>query len=411
MHFSMSKKAFIGVAVGAIVEAYDYALYALFLPIIAPLFFPAATIYQSFVKGYIILFFAMLSRPVGGILFGYLGDLFGRRHALLASMYGIAVATLIIGITPSSASIGIWAAVIITMAKAMQMFCFGGEYNGAGIYVVEHVQNKGEASAGSYLTAATLFGALLASLTGVICTLHFMPAWGWRAAFILGSLIGVFGVMYRKNLLESPNFKHASLKSHGLIKMIRQYPKEILAGVFIGGFAATPFATVLMFINPILMAHGYISSQQLMILQMLLVCIAVPTLVISGWIADTKSTSKVMRFSSLSLILFAYPLLYVIDHSNLFWIIVAEVIFIIITEALIGPSNAYLKNLFPMQYRYRGSSFSFGLGMSLIGGITPIVENYLYRAELRFDILSLWLVLVAAGAYFALRLVKTMPVE
>ena len=225
INIPFSKKSFLGAAIGTMVEYYDYVLFTIFLPILAPLFFTATNAYQALIKGYYVLLIAMIARPLGGLLFGYVGDIIGRRRALLGSMYGIALATFVIGITPTYAHIGIWAIVIITAAKSLQLFCFGGEYNGAGIYVVEHARNKDEAFIGSVLTALTLVGALLASITGIVLTYEWMPSWSWRLAFILGAGIGIFGIIYRKNLLESPHFIHADLKLHGLGKIIKNFPK------------------------------------------------------------------------------------------------------------------------------------------------------------------------------------------
>jgi MFS transporter, MHS family, proline/betaine transporter len=395
---NLSKRSFFGAALGTMIEYYDYALFITFLPILAPIFFPTDSLYQSLIKGYWVLLIAMIARPLGGIFFGYLGDVLGRRKALLASMYGIAFATICIGITPNYATLGIATIIIITMAKAVQLFCFGGEYNGAGIYVVEHAQNKNEGFASSLLTATTLAGSLLASVFGIIVTSELMPTWSWRVAFIFGGLIGIVGIIYRKNLLETPYFKQANLQYHGLLNMMKQYPKQLLAGFFIGAFATVPFTTVLAFINPVLMTKGYFNNHQLMWIQTLFILIAIITLIFAGIIADKKSAKKIMQYSGLALAIFSYPLLWIIDKGNLVTILIALSAFIIINELFLGPSNAYLKNLFAMQYRYRASSFSFCLGMSLLGGLTPIVENYLYQYFHHFSGISLWLVFIGLGS-------------
>jgi len=403
---TLSRKAFLGAAVGTLVEYYDYALFSMFLPIMSPVFFPADSAYQSLVKGYYVFLIAMLARPFGGVLFGYLGDVFGRPKALLASMYGIALSTMVIGITPSYTVIGDWALFSVMTAKTIQIACFGGEYNGAGIYVVEHAQNKHEALIGSLLTAVMLCGALMASLMGVVLTYSFMPAWSWRIAFALGGLIGVFGILYRKNLAESPHFIAANLHYNGLMMLIKQFPRELLAGIFIGGLATAPFSTVLLFVMPVLTTKGFITNHQFMLIQCVLVFFAIITFIPVGIMADKKSPAAVMRFSCFLLIIFAYPMLSIVDKGSLFSIIVAMAVIVIINEIFLGPSNAYLKNRFPMQYRYRGSSFSFCIGMSLFGGLTPIVENYLYKATGKFSVTALWLILLGLGALFSLEWVR-----
>ena len=401
-----ARRSFFAASLGTMVEYYDYALLGIFLPLISPLFFPAATTYDSLVKGFYAILIATIARPLGGIFFGYLGDSFGRRRVLMCSMYGIAIATILMGITPSFDMIGIWAANMITFTKAVQVFCFGGEYNGAGIYVVEHAKNQNEGLIGSCLTAMMLVGSLFATLIGVIVTLDAMPDWSWRVAFVLGGVLGILGIIYRKNLAESPHFKEAHPERDNLKALLKHYPYQLLAGVFIGGFATVPFTTVLTFMNPVLMTKDFISSQTLMLLQAFLIMVAILALVIAGKMADRKTPYRVMMFGALMLVLLSFPLLWLVDQGIFSFIILAQVILIVINEILLGPSNACLKNLFPMQFRYRGASISFTLGLSLLGGLTPVIENYLYRKTGCFSSIALWLMFVGMGTVLSMKWAK-----
>jgi MHS family proline/betaine transporter-like MFS transporter len=403
MQTTFSKSSFLGAALGTMIEYYDYALFVIFLPVISPIFFPADTLAKSIQNSYWIWLITMIIRPLGGIGFGYLGDILGRKKALLNSMYGIALSTFVIGMTPSYATIGIWAIILITVAKSVQVFCFGGEYNGAGIYVVEHAQNNREALIGSLLTSMMLFGSLLASLLGVFFTASFMPEWSWRIAFLLGGLIGVFGILYRKNLYEPPHFKQADSHRHTLGNLLKQYPRELLTGIFIGGFATVPFTTVLTFINPMLMAKGFFTKHELMWLQSLIILIAVIALVLAGLFADKHSPKKVMRIGCILLMICSYPLLLLTQGQvTVMGVIIAEAVIVIINEILLGPSNAYLKSLFPMEYRYRGASFSFCVGMSLLGGLTPLIENYIYQMTGHMSNIAIWLAFVGLGTFLSM---------
>ncbi len=390
---AISKKSFFGAAFGTLVEYYDSALTTIFLPIMSPLFFPADSIYHSLVKGYFFMLITLLARPFGGIIFGYLGDTLGRRKALLLSMYGIAVSTLIIGVLPPYSLWGIWAIILLIFTKSIQMLCFGGEYNGAGIYVVEHAKNENEAFIAGSLTAIMLSGSLLASLFGILFTARFMPLWSWRLAFILGSAVGVFAIIYRKDLLETPVFTPANLHIQNFKTLLKKYPRELFAGFFIGGFSTLPFTTVLTFINPILMAKGFITAQQLMKFQSLLILIAIVTLMIAGKWADKCSPKKMMQRGCLFLILISWPCLFLIANNQA--MLFACALIIIANEMLLAPANAYLKNLFPVEYRYRAISFSFCLGMSVIGGLTPLVENFLYTQFGNFQPIACWLILIS----------------
>ena len=400
------RKSFFGAAIGTMIEYYDYALFSIFLPIMAPLFFPADTVYQSLVKGYFVMLITMAARPLGALWFGYLGDVYGRRKALLTSMYGIAIATVAIGLIPTYAVAGSLATVIIILGKSVQIFCFGGEYNGAGIYVVEHAESNRQGIVGSLLTATTLFGSLIAAVIGIIVTAKFMPDWSWRIAFILGGLIGVFGIFYRRNLLESPGFTEANPEREGILPLIKKFPTELFSGFFIGGFATAPFTTVLVFVNPVLMSKGLLTNHELMWLQTLYTLVAIITLIPAGFLADKLVPRKVMMASSLCLVVLAYPLLRIVDSGHVVYQILALCGLIILNEMLLGPSNAYLKNIFPAHFRYRGSSLGFTVGMSLLGGLTPVIESYLYKYSGHFSTISIWLMFIGTGTFLGLHLVK-----
>lgn len=399
-------QSFFGAAIGSTIEYYDYALFSLFLPIISPQFFPGKDAYHSLMSGYYILTITMLARPFGGALFGRIGDFIGRPRALLLSMYGIAITTFIIGLTPTYATIGVWSIVIIVLAKAFQIACFGGEYSGAGIYVVEHAKQNQEGLMGGLLTAVMTLGSLFSTLLGIFLTREGMPDWSWRYAFILGGIAGVFGVLYRKNLHESPHFKPANKLEHTLKNMFKKFPRQIIAGIFIGGFVTAPFTTVITFINPVLMTKGYMTSHELMWLQSLLITIGLVVLILAGRFSDKLSPRKVMLFGAVALALFSLPILMLIDTQSFFWLFAASAMLVIINDIILGSSNAYLKNIFPSEYRYRGSSVSFTIGMSLLGGLTPLVENALYHATGKFSSAAIWLIFIGIGSVWSFSRVR-----
>ena len=402
----ISKSSIIGAALGTLIEYYDYSLFILFLPILAPVFFPSNSAYGSLVKGYFLLSIAVIARPIGGFLWGQIGDIVGRKKALIGSISGIGIATIIIGITPSWHTIGVWAIFIIILAKIGQVLCFGGEYNGAAIYILEHVNQKHAGFMSGVITATVLAGGLIATILGIVITLPGMPTWSWRILFIGGGLFAFLGVFWRLNLLESPEFKPIEKSQYGLISMFKKFPRELLVGAFTGGFITTPFTTALAFVAPVLMTKEYITRHQLMLIQFLIIFIAILTVLISGWIADRLSAKKLMLWASISLIIFAYPLLYIIDKGNIYWTILSLIGLVIINEICFGPSNAYLKTIFPVEYRYRATAISFGFGMSLFGGITPLMENYLYTLTHHFATAAIWPILIGCGLLISLLINK-----
>lgn len=349
------------------------------------------------------LFITAGARPIGGFVFGYLGDRYGRKQALQSAMLGIAVATLLIGFIPSYKRIGASAIAFLIVAKACQNFCFGGEFNNAGIYAVEHSSEHHTGFMGSLVNATALVGGLIASLIGIFSTFSFMPTGSWRFAFIMGGLVGLIGFYFRKNLYEVPHFRQASLHHRSFQSLLKTHPFSLLAGFFIGGFIVIPFTTVMMFANPVLMSQGYLTAHQLMLIQTLLIAFAIGMIIVAGKLADKFSPLKLMQCGAVGLALFSYPLLLVMDTHHLPWVITAELGLIFICELLFGPSNAFLKSIFHSDFRCRGSSLSFSSGIAILGAITPVVEAKLYHWSGRFSTASLWLVLIAVGAILSLR--------
>lgn len=399
----LPKHSFFGAAIGTMVEYYDYSIFALFLPILSPLFFPAASAYESLAKGYLILLASMLARPLGGIVFGYIGDHFGRRKALLASMYGIAFSTIAIGLTPSSLSIGVIATIIILLLKVAQSFCFGGEYNGAGIYVVEHAQSKYELFVSSLLSCATLFGSLIGTLMGILITAKFMPDWGWRIAFIFGGVIGILGILSRKNLIESPQFQPADKDKDTFLTMLRLFPKELIAGFFLGASSTTAYVTIFTFINPVLMTKGYFTSQQLMMTQMIITVAAVISLAAIAYSCQRYSPRNVISIGCILIAIIISPLLLAVNNHYFLTYTFLACLMVMANECVFGPSSAYLKNLFPAHFRYRASAFSFCLGMSVFGGFTPIIENELYQYTGSFLSTAFWILFVTFATLISTR--------
>ncbi len=401
----LAKRFFFGAALGTLVEYYDYALFYIFLPMLSPAFFPGKSSFDALMQGYIVMIIPVIARPLGGLFFGCIGDAVGRRRALIGSMIGIAIATAAIGIAPTYAQIGVWATVLIVIAKSVQLFCFGGEYSGAGIYVVEHAQNKREGLVGSLLTAMTLTGSVLASIVGIFLTAKFMPAWSWRIAFIFGGIIGLVGIAFRKNLPESPNFQQADPNKQSLLTLIRTYPKELLAGFFIGGLCTTPFSSALIFILPVAATKGFISNHTMMLMHTTATISAVVTLIGVGFLTTKIKPHNIMQAAGWFFLFFSYPLLVLLDQLKVYTILPAILLLVIANEFFFGPSNAFFKNMFPMQFRYRGSSLGYCTGMAFFGGTSPIIESYLYRTTGHFSSIAVWLMFVSIGSLLSIHLV------
>ncbi len=404
---NVTKQSIFIAALGTMLEYYDYAIFSIFLPIIAPVFFAAHSRYDALVMGFYAVLISSIARPLGGIIFGIIGDKWGRKTALLISLYGIALATFTIGVLPGYLILGAASMIILTLIRSIQMICYGGEYSGAGIYVVELAKGYKENFTGSLVSAMALVGSVIASVIGLIITAMNKDNPPWRWAFIFAGVIGVVAVLFRRHMTESASSEQLMDKT-SFRKLFLLYPYQLLAGSCIGGFITLPFTTVLSFINPMLMTQGYFNNFQFMLLQFSLSVIAVIVLLISGTAADKYTSEKIMRFAAIGLILLGVPLSFLLDSQNIILILIAEISLIIINEMLLGPSNAYLKSIFPTDVRYRGIAFSFCLGMSLVGGLTPIIEHFLFTHTGTLVSLSVWLIFISSLTLFSFHKVSQL---
>ena len=386
----MQKHSLIGASFGTMIEYYDYAIFALFITLMMPTLVGEHSGLSALMSGYTILLVSQVLRPVGGLCFGYFGDRLGRKRTLIYAIMGISLSTMLIGFMPGAAQIGIAAFVLVMLLKSIQVFCFGGEYNGAGVYVVEHAKPYNECFWGSVLTAMTLFGALIATVIGFFLTLKGMPPWSWRIAFVGGGLFGLCGIWYRRKMIESPDFINDKTPPRSLQKLLTLDWQAIVVAAAIGAFATVPFTTVVIFINPFLTVHHYVTAHQMMLLQLLVILFAMIVLIWAGYLADRFGPKRVMLAGALIITLFSLPALMGLDHNNFPWIIAGQLTLILGNELLLGPSNAYMKRSFPVHSRYRGVSLGFCVGMAFAGGVTPFIENGLYHLNDSFTWIFVW---------------------
>src|ERR1700722_11205305 len=203
---SFINKKNLAIILGNALEYYDFMLYGFFATILAPLFFPSENPSLSLIASMGSYGVGFLARPLGGIFFGHLGDRQGRKHTLSLSILLVTIPTLGIALLPTYAQIGIWAPLLLLLCRIFQGFCLGGETSGAMTYIIENAKPQEKDTASAWLVLSCYLGTLVGTGLGAVFTLSFMPEWGWRLTFVMGSLIALVGYYIRKKLKESPEF-------------------------------------------------------------------------------------------------------------------------------------------------------------------------------------------------------------
>lgn len=378
------RKVVISGMIGNALEWYDYALYAQFAYIIGQHFFPDSEMrdtltFAVFAAGFIV-------RPLGGIIFGNIGDRFGRRIALVVGIITMAIPTAGIGLLPGYNTIGIAAPIILTIIRLIQGFSLGGEFSGCISYIVEHASLEQRGLAGSASFVSMCGGMLLGLLTAAGFS-YFMSAemlfeWGWRIPFIAGLFISSVGLYIRKNLAESPIYKKAKetgrLSRFPLRETLTKYPKELIVALGIYITVTAPFYTSTVFIGNFMQTLGYTNQQSTIVSSIILIVMMI-VLPISAYISDKIGRRPVLIWGIILLIVSVYPIFIALGSMNFALAIISQVIFAGIISIYMGPVPTILVEIFPTRVRFTGVALSYNLAAAIFGGTAPMVAMILTK--------------------------------
>ncbi|WP_341791675.1 MFS transporter [Rickettsia endosymbiont of Gonocerus acuteangulatus] len=361
----------LGAFLGTIIEYYDYSLYGFSAAIIAEKFFsPATDQLTKLVNVFAVYAVAYLSKPLGAYTFGRIGDKYGRKKALSFTIIGIIIPTLIIGLLPDYSTLGVWSTIILVLCRFMQGIFIAGEYDGAAIYVIEHLGPKYQFTASAITRCTGVIGLLSGIGVTNFFNAHIFPDWSWRIPFLLSVPLGLVTLYYRQKFDETPEFKKAggnnSIQKFNVL--IRKQWKNILPLIFLaGGFGATyQIAIIFMkqYLPLVLPATGVIMSS-FSVLVVLCFAVFMP---IAGFIADRIRVNIVLKTALISTIIasiiFTIAVQYQMTNLGLFASLMLA--------ASVAPFNALAHSVviksFAVRERYRVISFGHTVGSMLMSG-------------------------------------------
>jgi MHS family proline/betaine transporter-like MFS transporter len=380
----LNKRVIAAAMIGNILEFYDFTLFIFLSPLISPLFFPSEDKIVSIIFGLGTVAMGYFIRPLGAVIFGYLGDKYGRKHALTLSIMMMAIPTFLIGILPTYESIGVSAACLLITLRLLQGLCTAGEYGGAVVFIVENVKNLGRAFTGGLINSSTALGGLAASAVSTLVCLPGMPSWAWRGAFILGALIGLVGVYIRRSIkeesLDELLLEQQKTINPPLIQAIKHNPKSVLCTISIAAFCGIMYNFSFYYISIFLATfQNWQLSQALSVMTggIILYIFLAP---ISGALADRFGERKVMMAGAIGTIFVIYPIFLLLTRTiSLQNIIIAQLALTILCAWFQGPANFYMAKLFSRTHRYTGLTFSYMVGVALFGGTTPMIITLLIK--------------------------------
>ena len=372
--------------IASIFEWYDYTLFGHFAAIWAKQFFPSEDINASMLNAFAAFALGYLMRPIGGIVFGVIGDKFGRKTALSTSVMCMAIPTALIGLLPSYSSIGVAATVLMVLARMLQGLSMGGALTGSMSFIIEHTPHKHRGFVGSIpmssICIGILLGSLVSSLTQWALTAEDFESWGWRIPFLLGIFVMYAGIYIKRHTQETPLF--TSIKTHDAIVksplkiVFKKYWFDMIISILINSTGSVIFyLQAIYLINYLHIATNIESGAINYMVNISYIIMAIVTL-FSGWLSDVFGRRKIYVVLNVIIMLSIFSVMEMFEHGNLEGVWIAQIILSLLAAMYIGAEPALQAEFYPTNIRNTALSLSYNTATSLFGGTAPYVFHLLY---------------------------------
>jgi metabolite-proton symporter len=372
--------------VGTTIEWYDFFVYASAAGLVfSRQFFPALDSTAALLASFATFGVSFAARPIGGVIAGHLGDRFGRKGVLVATLVLMGVSTVGVGLLPGYDAIGIAAPVLLVLLRLLQGLSAGGEWGGAALMAVEHAPPGRRGYFGSFPQIGVPLGLLLANLAfftvSASTTKDQFQSWGWRIPFLLSVVLVGVGFFVRARVAESPVFtelqERRSHRSAPLKVLFKTNFRELI--VAIGLFIANNMIGYILiaFITSYGTRTLKLSSTTMLLVGMVgAVAWGVFTLLAGRW-SDTWGRRRTYLVGTLALAVWTFPFFLLFDTKSVPLLLVAVVVLAFGLGLTYGPQAAAYAELFPTAIRYSGVSFAYAFGAVLGGGFAPLVATWL----------------------------------
>jgi MFS transporter, MHS family, proline/betaine transporter len=405
------KKVLVSGMIGNGLEWYDYALYGQVAWLLGKKFFPAGDPTAQLLATFGLFAAGFLVRPLGAIFFGWLGDTYGRRAAMVVAVLMMAIPTGCIGLLPTYEQIGVLAPVLLTIIRLMQGISLGGEFSGSITYIVEHAPQNRRALAGSASLVSLMVGFLMGLFVVRGCISYFgqeaFEDWAWRLPFISGIVIGLVGFYIRSHCSESPTFEEA--KAQGTIsktpvrEAFRRHPWEMLQGFGMYMTVTMPFYLAAIYFISFSQTHLGMSSADAMtasVGNMLAMLIMIPG---SAWLSDRIGRKPVMMAAAALIFVTVIPLFSNFEAGmDARTAMLVQFAFSLMLGVYMGPVAAVLVELFPTSVRFSGMAIAYNLAAAVFGGTAPLVCEWLISVTGDIHVIAYYVMLCNICALIAL---------
>ncbi|ACT69730.1 major facilitator family transporter [Neorickettsia risticii str. Illinois] len=360
---------------------YDYALYGHLIGIINILFFPEINQVAQLLSSFGTFAVGFFMRPIGAVFFGHIGDKYGRKIGVLLSLMMMFLPVGLIAVLPTYHSIGTSAIVLLILIRLIQGFALGGEV-GNVLFLIECSPPKYRGFFGSFEVLSAVIGAAMSSVVVLICR-NMIPeeaflSWGWRVPFVIGTCVGVLGAVFRNTLGETPVFENAKRADIlPVATLFSEYKKAFFVSIGIDSLEETSLYLFLVFLD-VYFANkvGFSGTTAGLVHLLFLLLLGVLTL-FSALLSDFFGRKLILSLAAILAIVSAYPIFFLIESGGLGNIIIAKILFVVITGFSLGPVSTAVYEIFPAEISYTGLAISRNISSALFGGMAPAFTMFL----------------------------------
>jgi MHS family proline/betaine transporter-like MFS transporter len=381
-NLTQTRRAVSAAVIGNVLEWYDFAVYAYVAIYIAKNFFPQGDPVTALLATFLTYGLGFVARPLGGIILGRVGDTHGRKTALLITIALMAIGTVMIGILPTYASIGVAAPLLLLIARLLQGFSAGGEWGSSTAYIVEWAPPGQRGWYGSFQQTSVVGGLLLgsgiAALFATILTTQQMDEWGWRIPFLLGGILGPVGLWMRRTIDETPAYKKVTSAPAAVVE--DKTSPWLLA---LRAFGFTVVWTVCFYV--LLNYMPTWTRQYLKItpaaalwsntIGLLALLLFIP---LFGKLSDKYGRKPLLLACCVAYIVLPYPIFkYLLGGASYTELILVQILFAVLIAMFSGPGPAAIAEIFPTRTRSTWMTSGYALAVAIFGGFAPFISVWL----------------------------------
>ena len=366
-------------SIGTALEMYDFAVYGFLAPIIGPLFFPSDDRLASLLAAFAVFAVGYFARPLGAVLFGHIGDRYGRKTLMAASITLMGVATFCLALLPTDAQIGSTAALLLVICRIAQGLSFGGEYAGSMVFLAEHapIARRGAMTAFSQTSniAGFLFGSGLCAFISWQLGETEMAAWGWRIPFFFGAVIAVGGLVIRRFVSEPP----VTLRRDRLpvLVVFRDHWRILFRMICLLMMGGVGFYLLFVYVAAYLREFMHFTTARALEINTLSLIAILLTSIPFAMLSDRIGRKPVLYGVAVATLVLGWPLWQLLHHPSFAVVLAGQIGLALISAATFAVIPATIVEMMPAHIRCSGTSIGYNISLGLFGGTAPFVATYL----------------------------------